>query len=67
MTMTGFQLKLSGPTSTSIHKEVAIRFGGSDGMLIEFHNDKGQAREVMGFDGSWISRYGLAEDERFVL
>ena len=60
-----FQMTILGPTSTTIHKEVAIRFGGEDGMLIEFDNSKSGGQGVKGFDVSWISRYGLQEDERY--
>ena len=58
-------MTLFGPTSTTIHKEVATRFGGEDGMLIQFDNSTGRGIFVNGFDVSWISRYGLQEDERY--
>lgn len=64
MPMTQFQITLYGPTSTSIHKEVASRFADEDGMIIEFQNTTDHGRRVKGFDVSWISRYGMAEDER---
>ena len=60
-----FVMTLIDPTSTTIHKEVATRFGGEDGMLIQFDNSTGDGRFVNGFDVSWISRYGLQEDERY--
>lgn len=66
MTLPQFSMTLYGPTSTTIHKEVATRFSGSEGMLIEFHT-KSCTSETKGFDVSWISRYGLQEDERYVI
>ena len=65
LTLSQFEITLYGPTSTSIHKEVATRFGGQQGMLITFDNTKGYGQRVKGFDVSWISRYGLQEDERY--
>ena len=64
MNINQFKIKLFSPTSTTLHKEVAIRFGGQSGMLLEFDNSKGDGKKVKGFDFSWISRYGLQEDER---
>ena len=63
MTMGHFGMKLFGPTSTTMHKEVAVRFADK-GMLIEFQNDKCEGKLVRGFDVAWISKYGLQEDER---
>ena len=65
MNMNRFNIILHGPTSTSIQKAVAARFGGDKGFLIEFDNSKGQGRDVKGFDVSWLSRYGSQEDERY--
>ena len=53
-----------GPTSTSVHLEVAVNFSGQSGIIIEFDNTKGEAQYVHGMDVSWISRYGGQEDER---
>ena len=64
MTMSEFAITIYGPVSTSIHKEVATRFGQGTGMLIEFDNTRGNGQFVNGFDVSWISRYGSQEDER---
>ena len=60
-------IRLNGPTSSTKSIEVATRFGGDKGMLIEFDNSKGHARFAKGFDVSWISRYGSQEDERYKL
>ena len=67
MNMPQFDIILFSPTSSSIHKEVATRFGGESGMLIEFDNSKGNGTYVSGFDGSWVSRYGAQEDERYLI
>ena len=58
-----FNIFLYSPTSTSVRIEVAIKFSGDQGMIIEFNNKKGAAKHVKGFDVSWISRY-REEDER---
>ena len=61
MTMTEFQMRLYGPTSTSKQIAVAARFGGDKGILMEF--EVGQ--HIRAFDVSWISRFGAQEDERY--
>ena len=58
MNINQFESTLEGPTSTSIERAVAARFGGDKGFLIQFDNCKGKGRYVNGFDVSWISRYG---------
>ena len=63
MSIPQFQISLYSPTSTTIHEEVAMRFSGSYGMIIQFENNRGNARYTNGFDCSWISRY-WEEDER---
>ena len=67
MNMSQFNIKINGPTSTSLQLAVAIRFGGDKGFLIEFDNSQGQGRYVKGFDVSWISRFGSQEDERYTI
>jgi len=62
--MPQFQVYLLSPTSTSVHKEVATKFSGNKGMILEMDNDKGDSQLVMGMDCSWISRY-REEDERY--
>ena len=62
--MPAFNIKIFGPTSTSKQKEVAIKFSGDEGIIVQFDNQKGMARCVRGFDVSFISRYGGEEDER---
>ena len=64
MPMPRFAITLLSPTSTSCHIEVAARFSGNRGIIIEFHNEEGMAAWVMGLDVSWISRF-KEEDERY--
>ena len=64
MTMPQFAIKLFSPTSTSIHIEVAMKFSGESGIIIEFNNQGGYATDVKGLDVSWLSRF-REEDERY--
>ena len=41
-----------------------MKFGGEEGMIIEFHNDTKPAKLVKGLCVSWICRY-MGEDERY--
>ena len=62
-----FQIKLMGPTSTSVHQEVALRFADQDGMILTFNNDGTADNYGINFlDTKWISRY-WEEDERYYL
>ena len=64
MTMPQFAIKLFCPTSTSCHIEVALKFAGEDGIILEFNTSKEHwASRLKGLDLSWISRY-KEEDER---
>ena len=53
-----FAIRLNGPTSTSLHIEVAMRFGGNDGMIIQMNNRcwRAGADEVF-FRCDWISAF----------
>ena len=64
LNMPSFNIILYGPTSTSIHREVATKFSGDNGLIIKFDVTKGRAIAVHGMDVSFISRYGGQEDER---
>eukprot|EP01084_Bolivina_argentea_P202624 346178_1 len=64
MTIPEFAMRLCAPTSTSTHIEVAIKFSGQDGMILEL--EKSASYVVIPlkvFDCSWISQY-KEEDER---
>ena len=62
--MPSFNICLYGPTSTTCHLEVATLFSGEEGIILQFDNTKGTARFAKGMDVSFISRYGVQEDER---
>ena len=64
MPMPEFSMRLFSPTSTSCHIEVAIKFSGSEGLIIEFNNNRGIGTYLKGLDVSWISRF-KEEDERY--
>ena len=61
-----FNMSTHGPTSTSIHIEVATRFSGSKGIIIQMNNSSGLSQWLKGMDVSFISRY-KEEDERYVI
>ena len=67
MNIPQYQIKLNSPTSTSQHMEVAIKFAGDNGIIIELDVGKSDyAMELLrGFDCSWISKY-KEEDEMYV-
>lgn len=68
MKMPQFQIFLSSPTSTSVHLEVAMKFSGGEGIIIEFDNKTHgilKSEYTKGFDVSYISRYP-EEDERYL-
>ena len=51
--------------STSGQLEVALKFSGERGMILEMDNSKGDGRLLQGMNCSWISRY-KEEDERYL-
>ena len=61
--MPQFSILLLSPTSTSGQLEVAMKFSGESGIIIEISNYIHPAWRVMGLDVSTISRY-KEEDER---
>ena len=64
MTLPQFHIKLLSPTSTSVHIEVAIKFSGQQGIILEFNNRFGMSQHTKAFDVSAISRFP-EEDERY--
>ena len=64
MRMPQFVISMLSPTSTSCQIVVAMKFSGDAGIVIEFNNERGDARYLRGLDVSWISRY-KEEDERY--
>eukprot|EP01083_Nonionella_stella_P088311 246018_1 len=64
MSMPSFCMRLCSPTSTSKQIEVAMKFSGKNGIVLQMDNPRNvQYRYLHGFNASWISRY-KAEDER---
>ena len=61
-----FNMWIESPLSTTIHLEVAMKFSGEEGMILEMDNEKGDGQLLKAMDCSWISRY-KEEDERYVL
>ena len=59
-----FKTSLYSPTSTSVQIQVAMKFSGHQGIILEFHNNNLQDTMVKGFDVPSISRY-REEDERY--
>ena len=59
-----FSIGLQGPTSTSKQKEIALRFAGTDGMLIRLNNEIMPSDCEPFWNSVWISCYP-EEDERF--
>eukprot|EP01084_Bolivina_argentea_P012780 23922_1 len=67
MTMTQCNIRLCGPTSTSRDKEVAIRFGGSDGMILRLNNNGYYMSECLrSFNCSWLSTYAGESESLFI-
>jgi hypothetical protein len=52
-----FALRLKGPTSTSLFIEVAMRFGGAEGMILQLNNKRGWALGERHFDCDWLSAF----------
>eukprot|EP01084_Bolivina_argentea_P282872 484324_1 len=61
-----FCIRLNGPTSTSVHKEIAIRFATRSGMLIKLNNKYSPSKYEKFFDVSWLSAFA-EEDERIFM
>ena len=58
-----FAITLKGPCSTSTHREVAVNFAKSKGIILKLDNDTYSASRQEFFDCSWISNY-FEEAER---
>eukprot|EP01084_Bolivina_argentea_P295276 508306_1 len=63
MVMPHINIELCGPTSTSLQIEVAARFAGAYGTLLQLNNNGTQYHgQLTGFPCSWVSQYPQ-EDE----
>ena len=59
--------RLCGPTSTSRHLEVALRFGGSTGIILELSNTGYEDCTLLrSFDCSWLSNYSGEDEQLFM-
>eukprot|EP01083_Nonionella_stella_P189925 703451_1 len=64
MVIPEFNIRLYSPTSTSRQIEIALKFSGANGMVLQLNNmSSGENDRLRAFDCSWISRYP-GEDER---
>eukprot|EP01084_Bolivina_argentea_P305842 528378_1 len=63
MELSEFNIRLCGPTSTSKKIEVATRFGGDNGMIMQLNNSGDyHSDQLCAFGIGWISNYS-GEDE----
>eukprot|EP01084_Bolivina_argentea_P264046 447136_1 len=67
LVMPAINIRLCAPSSTSIHKEVAMNFGGESGMIIQLNNN-GDIRSkcLRAFCCSWLSTYAEEGEWLFV-
>ena len=64
MPLSSFNLRLQSPTSTTLHREVAVRFAKESGIMIKVNNNELNINKRCAFlNTSWISRFP-EEDER---
>ena len=65
MVIPEFNIRLCSPTSTSMQLEVATKFGGRNGIIIQLNNNGGVAAsdQLRSFNCNWISAF-KEEDER---
>ena len=61
-----FAIRLNGPTSTSLHIEVAMRFGGNEGMIIQLNNEGLPAEKERHFDCEWLSAFPEESERLFM-
>eukprot|EP01084_Bolivina_argentea_P218959 371456_1 len=62
-----FNIRLCGPTSTSRHIEVATRFAGEKGIIIQLNNNGDYyATDLRSFNCSWVSNYAGEDEQLFI-
>ena len=66
MAVPSFRIRLCAPISTSTHIEVAVKFSGRNGMILELKTggEGGYTNYLTTFNCQWISRY-KEESERY--
>eukprot|EP01084_Bolivina_argentea_P279155 477210_1 len=66
MIMPSFNIRLCGPTSTSRQKQVATKFGGDKGIIMQLNNNCTEMNgELRGFYCSWLSNYPQEDEVLF--
>eukprot|EP01084_Bolivina_argentea_P220681 373956_1 len=60
-----FDIRLCGPTSTSMKIEVAVKFSAEAGIVLQFNNYQWQYSRLRIFNVSWLSRYKEEEERLF--
>eukprot|EP01083_Nonionella_stella_P295693 1004874_1 len=61
-----FAIRLKGPSSTTKQIEIAMRFSGSGGIILQLNNISWTGKQESFFDTSWISCFP-EEDERIMV
>ena len=61
-----FAIRLNGPPSTSLHIEVAMRCGGTEGMIIQLNNTRKPASLETHFDCGWLSAFPEESERLFI-
>ena len=69
MQIQSFSIRLCAPTSTSVQLEVALKFSGEKGLIMQLNTSGMMTRNstsaaLKGFDVSWLSHF-KEEDERY--
>ena len=65
MSLPSFSIRLCSPTSTSVHIEVALKFSGEEGLILNMNmNDEMGNAYIRRLDVSYISKF-KEEDERY--
>eukprot|EP01084_Bolivina_argentea_P186380 321280_1 len=65
MNIPEFAIRLNGPSSTTKQIQIAQRFSGIQGIIIQLNNKSYSGQREVFFDTSWISSY-WEEDERIM-
>lgn len=66
LTVSQFNMFITAPLTTSSRIEVAAKYSGNSGMILEMNNTMGYSQYTKGLDVTWISRY-REEDQRYIV